>query len=181
LLVGHRHNNRDRGFAYLQKILQNDDLFKAAMRTGKSTLYHFTEFYDYKMLIENNFKALKDISKAAEIMVNEKNPTMVYSTTKTLSCCIHPDYEHYENKRNILKDTSIVAIMREMDNIEKVSKNSLTPNKVKNLKEYYSKGLIRKDLWEYYEESLINKGIAQQIVFRNTITSQRYTFISKCL
>lgn len=45
------------------------------MRTGKSTMYHFTEFYDYKKLIENNFKAIKDISKIAEIIVNDKNLT----------------------------------------------------------------------------------------------------------
>jgi hypothetical protein len=118
LLVGHTHNNCDRGFAHLQKILNKETLFctedvvRAAKKAGRSTVFHFEEFFDYKKFIKKYFKGLKDISKTAEIMVDKKDPTLVHSTTNTLSCCVHPEPDHYENKETILRDGHMMDILQ---------------------------------------------------------------------
>lgn len=68
---------------------------------------------------------------------------------KRLSCSVFPELLDYEKKINILK-TDIPSVLNGIQSIPTTELIQLSANKIEHLRNYYKKGLIRKDLFRYY-------------------------------
>lgn len=107
---------------------------------------------NYKQVIDKHIDKIDGISNYSEILVEESSPETVRYSINQLSCCICPELKDYENKKLILKrKATIHDVLSDMGSVQPIEKNTLTTNKINQLKEYYRKGLVKKELWDYYQ------------------------------
>lgn len=160
LVVGHTHNNCDRAFGYCEKRFRKNQIHHPTdalsvlqgIKGMQSKL--IDSFRDYRSVCDTHLKDVKGIHDAAELLVHEDNPTEVLLTTNTLSCAVFPDVQLYEKKIQLLKSsTTKEELLEAWNNSPMTAKKQLTEAKTEHLKQYFVKGLVRKDLYQYYSMS----------------------------
>lgn len=128
-----------------------DDVAKALCDVKGMNVSKVDEFYDYKTVIESHFKELRGIHDAAEICVVVDNPSIVYFNKVGLPATVTPCLELYEHKQDLKKNGAVNdIILKEWNAVQKIEKKALTATKSEHLKNYYLKGLVRKELYEFY-------------------------------
>ena len=95
LVVGHTHNQCDRGFAVCEKVLRTsplhipDHVYEAISTCEGMNVHLLSEFHDWRGMYEEHFNVVKGVKSLAEMMVLREKPSTLFISDR-LTCSIVP-------------------------------------------------------------------------------------------